>query len=139
MYNMAFKRAIRPVTSLTQAVFDNETILAYLRFTSPNTNVNLLPTIQYYNNPQTFESHNTIFNVGKLIYTFQNVINGGIINYAPTANQYRYIIIPGGVLGGRLVNGEATYNGYTVQQLQNMSYEVVANIFNIPVNGSNIN
>ena len=49
--------------------------------------------------------------------------------------KYRYIIIPGGVSGGRMINGPAT--GYSVIELKNMSYEQVLNKFNIPRDGSN--
>jgi len=139
MYSLDYKRAIKYVTSLTQGVFDNGVVLAYIRFASPNTNVNLLPNIIYYSNTTSYENHSLIVNVGKLIYTFQNVVSGTVTNYSPTTNQYRFIIIPGGVLGGRTANGGATYNGYTISQLQGMTYERVAAILNIPASGSNTN
>ena len=138
MYSLDYKRAIKNIVSLTQAVFDNGVVLAYVRFSLPNTNVNLLPFILYYSNTTSYENHNAIVNVGKLIYTFQNVVSGTIVNYTPL-NQYRFIIIPGGVLGGRTANGTATYNGYTISQLQSMTYEQVAAILNIPASGSNTN
>jgi hypothetical protein len=138
MYSLDYKRAIKNVASLTQAVFDNGVILAYVRFALPNTNVNLLPYLQFYSDPQSYENHNAIINVGKLIYTFQNVVSGTIINYTPLT-QYRFIIIPGGVLGGRTPGGAATYNGYTISQLQSMTYEQVAAMLKIPPSGSNTN
>ena len=139
MYTLDYKRAIKNVTSLTQAVFDNGVVLSYIKFSSPNTNVNLLPSIIYYSNTTSYENHNVIVNVGKLIYTFQNVVSGTVTNYSPTVNQYRFIIIPGGVLGGRTVGGAPSYNGYTISQLQSMTYQQVAAILDIPASGSNTN
>ena len=138
LYGLDYKRAIRTVTSLTQVILDNGTVLTYMK-PGTTTSVYLLPINLYYTNPQSYENHGTIIAVGKLIYTFQNVSNGVVGNFAPTSNQYRYILIPGGVLGGRLTNGESTYYGYTTQQLQNMSYEQVLEIFKVPANGTNIN
>lgn len=49
---------------------------------------------------------------------------------------YRYIIIPGGVAGGRYTSGPLT--GYTVEQVKNMSYGQITTLLNIPSSGSNI-
>ena len=138
MYGLDYKRAIKNVTSLTQSVFDNGVVLAYVKFSLPNTNINLLPYLLFYSNTTSYENHNAIVNTGRLIYTFQNVVDGTIINYTPST-QYRFIIIPGGVLGGRTASGVATYNGYTISQLQSMRYDQVAAILNIPESGSNTN
>ncbi len=52
----------------------------------------------------------------------------------PQTLEYRYILIPGLVSGGRFTSGAAA--GYTVDQLKAMSYEDVRTLFNIPENGS---
>jgi hypothetical protein len=83
-----------------------------------------------------------------LVYTFGYVIPAaGTIRFtvnfaagAPSApsiaNQFRYVIIPGGVAGGIIVTGPAT--GYSVDQLRSMSYHEVENLFKIPTSGTNI-
>jgi hypothetical protein len=57
-----------------------------------------------------------------------NFYTGGI----STAHQFRYVIIPGGVAGGRIANGQQTYFGYTSSQLKVMSYHDVCTLLNIP-------
>jgi len=56
-------------------------------------------------------------------------------NFNGTAN-FRYIIIPGGVAGGRFVSGAAA--GYTVDQIKSMSYQQITSLLNIPSTGTNI-
>jgi hypothetical protein len=51
-------------------------------------------------------------------------------------NQYRYILIPGGIVGTRFVSGPAA--GYTVEQVKAMSYDQVKIMFNLPDDGTNI-
>jgi hypothetical protein len=60
----------------------------------------------------------------------------GAGSYGNSTWNWRYVIIPGGVAGGRFISGAAA--GYTVQQVKSMSYEQVAALFNIPLNGTNI-
>jgi hypothetical protein len=50
-------------------------------------------------------------------------------------NYFRYVIVPGGVAGGRMSSGPAA--GYTIEQLRAMSYEEVIRKFNIPATGTN--
>ena len=71
---------------------------------------------------------------GKMIYYNTNMTGtGGIV---PSSGYlYRYVIIPGGVAGGRIVSGPAA--GHTADELRAMSYQQIAQMFNIPSNGSN--
>ena len=57
----------------------------------------------------------------------------GNLNFS--AIQTRYVIIPGGTLGGRFTSGPAA--GYSVDQIKAMSYEQIAAMFKIPENGTN--
>ncbi|MGB3004860.1 MAG: hypothetical protein WBC06_00005, partial [Chitinophagaceae bacterium] len=56
----------------------------------------------------------------------------------PQSLEYRYVLIPGVVAGGRNVNGsEPTITsgpaaGYTASQLKAMSYQQVCSLLNIP-------
>jgi hypothetical protein len=50
--------------------------------------------------------------------------------------DFRYVIIPGGVSGGRVMSGAAA--GYTVDKLKSLSYDEAARLFNLPEKGSNI-
>jgi len=50
--------------------------------------------------------------------------------------SFRYVLVPGSNLGGRSM--EYTYEGYTAAELKAMPYEKVAEIFNIPPDGTNV-
>lgn len=49
--------------------------------------------------------------------------------------KVRYVIIPGGVLGGRSAPGQTVK--YSYEQLKEMSYDEIVKVFNIPATGSN--
>ena len=53
----------------------------------------------------------------------------------PQSLEYRYVLIPGLIGGGRFTSGPAA--GYSIVQLKAMSYEQIREIFSIPENGSN--
>jgi hypothetical protein len=53
----------------------------------------------------------------------------------PQSLEYRYILIPGLISGGRLTTGPAS--GYSEQQLRSMSYEQIRTLLKIPVEGGN--
>lgn len=123
----------RVAPGITQAIIDNGVVLAYAQLSGDGGVTRPLPS--------------TLTNSG-LVYTFGYLIpSAGTIRYtltfsvgAPSApsttSLFRYVIIPGGVAGGRIVTGPAT--GYTPDQLRTMSYQQIAQMFNIPYNGTNI-
>lgn len=53
----------------------------------------------------------------------------------PQSLEYRYILIPGLVAGGRFTSGPAA--GYSVAQLKGMTYDRIKALFAIPENGTN--
>ncbi|WP_158637430.1 collagen-like triple helix repeat-containing protein [Lacibacter cauensis] len=53
----------------------------------------------------------------------------------PQSLEYRYILIPGLIAGGRFTSGPAA--GYSVAQLKEMSYQRIKELFAIPENGTN--
>lgn len=55
----------------------------------------------------------------------------------PQSLEFRYVLVPGLVAGGRLAGGATmTYKGYTEDQLKKMPYEEVAALLNIPSDGA---
>jgi hypothetical protein len=74
---------------------------------------------------------------GSITYAVTSTANPGvaITTALNSILEFRYVIIPGGVAGGRFTSGPAT--GYTVEQVKAMSYEQVKTMFNIPENGTN--
>ncbi len=73
--------------------------------------------------------------VGKVIFYATNS-TGTLTGFSDGSYSTRYVIIPGGVAGGRMVTGPGA--GHTVDELRAMSYQQIAQMFNLPANGTNI-
>jgi collagen triple helix repeat protein len=133
-------RANFPAPSLTQAILDQGLTMVYHTFAAPpapptgGTNAQALP----YNvgiGGGNFVEVNYRPAVGRIIVFLHNVLPGtGGFGFLG-GHYFRYIIIPGGVAGGRMISGPAA--GITLSELQQMSYEQVIRRFNIPREGSN--
>jgi len=129
------KRALRAAPGISQTILDQGVVLGYMRLTATD------PTNQL---PFTFIGTNTYIlsnlpAVGKLFYVLTNTNTAGPTSFVSLTASYRYVLIPGGVAGGRSINGGSTtlYGGYTLDELKAMPYEQVADLFNIPATGSN--
>jgi len=119
--------------SLSQAILDNGVIQVYFR----------ISTIGPYQLPYTSYAGgrpNVIQFLAKLNRIFLlrnnldiNVETGHI--HLSSALEYRYVLIPGVVSGGRVTSGPAS--GYSRSELMAMSYEQITALFNIPPEGSN--
>lgn len=110
------KRAIKIAQGVTQNILDHGLVMAYLKVDDNGGGPYQLPFI-YNKNPA--GAYEMIPRVGSIIfynYYFDN--SGGQI--PNPAQKLRYIIIPGGVSGGRTIN----YAG--------LSYEELCNTLNIP-------
>ncbi len=126
------KRAIRTAPGVTAAILDNGVVLAYTR--NPG-----FPGVGPYKLPLIIPGAPAIIigylpALGKVIFYNQKMdASGGIV--INTAYEWRYIIIPGGVAGGRNTNGEKTtkINGqyYTESQLKDMSYAQICSLLKI--------
>jgi Collagen triple helix repeat (20 copies) len=91
---------------------------------------------------------NCIYNPGK-IFVYRHTLNtcrfhSGIpesypgqpvLVNLPQSLEYRYIMIPGLVAGGKIASGPAA--GYTENQLRSMTYSQIQSLLNIPMNGTN--
>jgi hypothetical protein len=115
--------------SLTQAVIDNGAVLSYAKITGETTVRPLSTTI----NTGVTGIATYGFNlpaINTIRYSVTRVAGG---TYVPLiTDQFRYVIIPGAVAGGRMATGAA--RGYSLEQLRQMSYEQVIALFNIPGN-----
>ncbi|MDP4263955.1 MAG: hypothetical protein Q8941_15615 [Bacteroidota bacterium] len=132
-------RANFPAPSMTQTILDQGLTMVYHTFaaTPPptgGTNAQPLP----YNvgiGGGNFVEVNYRPAVGRVIVFLHNVLPGtGGFGFLG-GHYFRYIIIPGGVAGGRMTSGPAAGNSIT--ELQAMSYEQVLRKFKIPLDGSN--
>jgi hypothetical protein len=104
---------------VTQTIIDRGAVNIYLR------NENNLVFQLNYSSPG-----------GNYIHYF---LTAGLITIRSSVNSsypYRYIIIPGGVSGGRFISGPLT--GYSLSQVKSISYEDLCTLLNIPSAGTNI-
>jgi Collagen triple helix repeat (20 copies) len=140
-------RAILSAPSLNQSILEQGMIMVYWRASTTGTAPNLTATgIQPlpYNTVATVGALGTIELQGnyysalnKIFVYFRNLTSpntaGNVV--ALLNSNYRYILIPGLVSGGRFTSGPAA--GYTTEQVKAMSYEQIKTLFSIPENGTN--
>jgi hypothetical protein len=137
-YVAAF-RFDRNAPGITQAIMDNGVVLAYVKnwrvFGFPRaTETAQMP---YLADVDFMDYYDYVIPApGTLRHLYKSLAPWGAADLAGT--QFRYILISGSVAGGRGVDSEVTYGGYTLDQLKSMSYEEVAAAFQIPENGSNL-
>ncbi len=119
-----------PAASMTQARIDNGAILVYMRFL---TTVFPLPYTSDAGPGNIANTVSFIPRTGNLLITRYTHNNSGSVGFG--AVQFRYIIIPGGVAGGRFADGETRVelNGeiYTEAELKALPYEQVCNLAGI--------
>ena len=124
---------IKAAPGITQQIIDNGLVLSYTQNGGANYQ---LPWdfVNPFSVNQTLQLGLASVS-GEIIYFIANVTTGSAssISYG---NQLRYVIVPGGVAGQRIISGPAL--GHTVDELKAMSYQQIAKLFNIPDNGSNI-
>jgi hypothetical protein len=129
------RRFIVTAPSLSQAIIDNGVVLTYIKTDlSPNAPI-LLPWVI----PST--GAGVVLEVGsravvqKIVYFFRYLSSpttqptGGLGANA----QFRYVLIPGAVAGGRTAGVGGT--NYSADQIRNMTYAQVAQLFHLPVDG----
>ena len=125
----------RTATGITQAILDQGVVLAYgkgftIAASTILTGVVALPYQEAFNQ----QFYGFISNLGKISFTYDPV-SSTRPDTQLNGISYRYIIIPGGVLGGRGGNMEkaAEIKGqlYTESQLKAMSYNDVCNLVGI--------
>lgn len=129
-FNAIASRAIRNAPGITQSILDQGVILSYTN----NGGIYQLP----WNFANPFTANQTlqigfVAAVGKLIYYITNTTTGSASGISYLA-QLRYVIIPGGVAGGRTAQHTVEINGqvYTESQLKAMPYSQVCTLLNIP-------
>jgi hypothetical protein len=119
---------------VTATMIDRGLVVTYVK--TPAGNTYSLPVIFFYNaGPAVQQYLDSRLFVGQIQLRFFNVssiTDPGTID-APA--QYRYILIPGGVAGGRSANGEkeVEIRGqiYTETELKSMSYQQLCSLLNI--------
>ena len=113
----AFAFFDKTAVGLTQEVMDQGAVLAYAKLSGDGTNVRPLPA----------DTGSGLFLWNYLITGVENIRftvtrTDATSNVNPTGNQFRYVIIPGGVLASK---------GFTTGDFKKMSYEEVMDHFGL--------
>lgn len=119
----------RVAPGVTQAIIDNGVVLSYAKLSNDGSVVRTLPSTAFNSNGFHFFNY-LIPAAGSIRYTYVYTDQPDI----PTiTSQFRYVIIPGGIAGGRIANGSA--QSLSLAQLKAMSYDEILKLFNIPADG----
>jgi hypothetical protein len=117
-------RAIKNVPEITNEILDSGVVLSYVRSATSLISAQLLPWNFSFDdgNGLAYYQMNLVPQVGGILYYVTNQTTHSETSFVPgTGFEYRYIIIPGGVLaGGRKINPKA------------MSYSEICKTYNIP-------
>ena len=122
------RRVIRTAPGITQSVIDNGVVLCYIRF-APTGSMSNLPYIVPNGGGAQIAY---VLEVGKIFFISYILNPQGPIGVVGSA-EFRYVIIPGSVAGGRSAGFGGT--NFTADEIKAMSYEQVARLFNIPDKG----
>jgi hypothetical protein len=128
-----YSRANIFTTSLNQSMLDHGLILMYLK----SGDYNLLLPILIYDFPNGSSFGSYFFNLGPgritVLATYFNSKAFIPIPLDAPGYFFRYILVPGGLLGGRMTGGSSTSR----DDITKMTYEQVVKLFGIPDKGSN--
>jgi hypothetical protein len=117
--------------SLSNAILDNGVVLVYMRISTLGPY--LLPYSSFAGGSPNIVG--TIFKLNKIFITRHNQdqnVEAGHVHLGPSL-EYRYVLIPGSVSGGR-----STFGGkpYSADELKAMSHTKICEVFNIPLEGA---
>ncbi len=112
---------------VTQAILDNGVVLVFAKLTGSNGSVMQLPFIFNFSGAYQF-THLLYLNKIHLIVSNLNGTATTGASWA-TSNEFRYVIIPGGVAGGKTTGLGGT--NYSAEQLKTMPYSQLCRLFNI--------
>lgn len=130
--------SVRSAPSITQAIIDQGIVITYMR-SSPTsllfTGTGQVTQLPYVDDRDVNFMKSWIPSVGNLTIAYSSSLPYSLTGINNSAHNFRYVVIPGGTLGSRIVSGPAA--GYTVDQIKSMSYDQIRNMFSIPADGSN--
>ena len=122
-----------PAPGATQAIIDQGVVLVFVRFAGAGNVTYQLPIAEGIAGAGGVQHMQYITTVGAITIRFFNNSGVGDPGTFGAPNSHRYILIPGGVAGGRSAEKTASINGqvYTESQLKVMSYAQICNLLRI--------
>lgn len=132
----AQKKFNKAAPGATLSMLNTGIILSYVKLNpdglgGTTTSIRQLP----YTNPGEGTQIAPIHYVGSITYAHVSILSPGVAVAAfSNSLEFRYVLIPGGIAGGRFSEKAAQINGqvYTESQLQAMSYSQICSLLNIP-------
>lgn len=128
---------------VTATMMNQGAIIVYARLNGYNTaiwptgNVSIMPiTVMYVSGGTQIDTWRAEYTVGNIRVNFQNNNNLYLPTGMSTTYEFRYVLIPGGVAGGR--NANVGNTGYSLEQFKTMSYEEATRALRIPANGDGV-
>ncbi len=124
---------------VTQSIIDNGVVLCYMRdFTTAaiaparSTDVVQLPYLADFNS---IDNYDFVLNAaGNIRFLYKSLIP--LTNPDVTGTSYRYVLIPGSILGGKPAGAQG--KAVEANELRKLPYSEICKIFSIPEDGSNI-
>ncbi|MBK7668811.1 MAG: hypothetical protein IPJ32_16625 [Sphingobacteriaceae bacterium] len=126
--------------SLTQGILDSGLVITYMRVGSigpyllPYTSDAGGATNQLNCVYKTNVIYLTRHTFGSCRFTSASPGTEPVLVNLPSSLEYRYVIIPGAIAGGRYIQSN---NTMSIEEIKKLSYEQMLIKFNIPLNGSN--
>jgi hypothetical protein len=130
------KKFNKSAPGVTLSVLNTGVVISYVKLNpdgigGTTTSIRQLP----YASPGSANEFFPLHYVGSITYAEVSTANPGVaVTASNSLLEFRYVIIPGGISGGKSAGVGGT--NYTAEQLHNMSYEKVCEIFKIPANGA---
>jgi hypothetical protein len=130
--------SVRATPAVTAAIRDQGIVLTFMRSTATSlifSGTDQVTELPYVDDRDVNYMKCWISAVGSLTIGYSSSLPYALATVNGWTHNFRYVIIPGGTLGSRIVSGPAA--GYTVDQIKSMSYQQIASMFNIPATGTN--
>ncbi|MEO6612050.1 MAG: hypothetical protein ABIT05_08015 [Chitinophagaceae bacterium] len=138
IFGKTARRYTAAAPGITATMLSQGTILVYFQGGGSPGTVRILPYTTFNFTQPVNQVIEPSFVVGSILINFYNISDNndpgtftGTAGTPPTGNIYRYILIPGGVAGGRGTSPGVGGSGYTEAQLKAMPYSEVCRIFSV--------
>lgn len=132
--NSQQKKFNKTAPGVTLSILNSGVVLSYVKLFpdglgGTTTSIRQLP----YSNPGAQDEYMNLSYVGSITFAHVSYI-GAIVPPSSSTLEFRYVIIPGSVSGGRFAVKAAEIKGtvYTESQLKAMSYQQICSLLNIP-------
>ncbi|MBM3415333.1 MAG: collagen-like protein [Bacteroidetes bacterium] len=128
------RRYLITAPGATQTMIDQGVVLVFVRFVGVANTTYQLPLVESIAGGGGTQHMQYTTTVGTITIRFFNSNGVGDPGTFGGSNAHRYVLIPGGVAGGRTAEKACEINGqvYTESQLKAMTYQQVCSLLSIP-------